>query len=428
MLHYLKRTKTSIDDGCTSVIDDLRHQREVINKRFDVLEKRIIEEVKKFQAEDSFKISNDITELDDLQYEIKNLKAQIDSDCHKNESQTLIDLIECQNYMAKCDKRMRELSVTALPVGYQLIVLKTFDEFLDNVKDPSAFKVEKTIASHPSRGIIPNSLSTQTKYFYSNKVQTRNVMDEHDITICNLYSSCKLPGGNVLLTDKNNCTLIRLNNALKLKDKCSLDESPSAVACVSENEAVITASRNKIMFVAINKQLMSVNRTLTLNHTCNAVAYNRGMLYVSDGPSTINVYSKSSGNILSSIVANYIGLQMFAEIRHIAISPDGTRIYVADSKKGLVILDSDGRHITTVQDDLLDEAFGVCVGNSGNVYVSGLKSLNVVQIEPDNLTISEVVKMDGKQYPQSICIDETKRQLIVTLCSSNTFKLFLLKQ
>ena len=100
---------------------------------------------------------------------------------------------------------------------------------------------------------------------------------------------------------------------LNLKINASLEESPSAVACVSENEAVITASRNKIMFVAINKQLMSVNRTLTLNHTCNAVAYNRGMLYVSDGPSTINVYS--SGNILSSIVANYIGLQMFAEIR-----------------------------------------------------------------------------------------------------------------
>ena len=47
---------------------------------------------------------------------------------------------------------------------------------------------------------------------------------------------------------------------------------------------------------------------------------------------------------------------------------------------------------------------------------------SVVQIEPTDLTVNEVVRMKEEEYPQSICIDETEKLLIVTLCSSNSFK------
>lgn len=65
--------------------------------------------------------------------------------------------------------------------------------------------------------------------------------------------------------------------------------------------------------------------------------------------------------------------------------------------------------------DVLDRPQGITVDNSGNVFVVGEQSCNVVCIAPDGKQYKQILtKKDGLVRPSAIFFEKVRMQLLVT--------------
>jgi hypothetical protein len=103
------------------------------------------------------------------------------------------------------------------------------------------------------------------------------------------------------------------------------------------------------------------------------------------------------------------------DIPSLAVSKEGTRIYVADKDNGLTVLDNHGQIISAFNDKQLDWASSCYLTEAGSVLVSGYFSKNILQFTCDGELIGEVIKVDGeKGLIKSFCYN----QLMAKLCVS----------
>ncbi|XP_053397527.1 uncharacterized protein LOC123553460 [Mercenaria mercenaria] len=263
-------------------------------------------------------------------------------------------------------------------------------------------------------GLMPNA--DITKLYTVEHYKGMNVKLQQDYTSCNIFDSCWIEDGLLLLVDANNKKLKRANiTSMTVDGYCSFDKNPYGVCCTSKQEAVVTfyTRTNFIQFVSIGYQL-TPSRKVEMNHNCFGIAYQDDKLYITDNAKTIYIHD-TAGNELQAISQDSSGNSMFGNTRHIALNDSMQGIFVADWDSAVTILGEKYQPVASFSDSELSKASGVCVDDRGNIFVCGYRSYNVLQIGYDGKKRGVVVdKSHGLQYPRSVCFDPVQCRLIVT--------------
>lgn len=239
---------------------------------------------------------------------------------------------------------------------------------------------------------------------------------------CNIVGSCiTLDGLYLLVCDANNNNVKRLETRhLRLKDYCKLPNSASGICCLNKEEAAVIVYEKGIHILSLVDK-MRITRVIDILHRSAGLAYSSGNLYATTYSTEICIYDLS-GQLIKTVATDDSGNKLFVSTRKVVADDHEGRIYVADAKKGLVILDMNGDHVSTVRHPALKFSSGVCTDANLSAFICGTDSKNVLQYEKENGKFFELVKpSDDVGSPQTICFAERDgiKCIIVTSHFSN---------
>jgi hypothetical protein len=235
-----------------------------------------------------------------------------------------------------------------------------------------------------------------------------------EVSNCSIRYSCITPDGSLLLADNGNKQLKRLDLWTETINDCiNLQTSPCAVCLISKMESAVALADNTIQFVSLENKLSATHK-LKMNHPCHGLAHKDGKLFISDNAKTLYIHDMN-GHELKRISTNTSGKKLFQQAAHIKISAEGDQLFVADGDKGIVILDIEGNHLSTLRYSSLAGTWGVCT-DGGNLFVCGQYSNNIVQIGQDFKVLGQLVKVNR---PYSVSFDPRNTRLFVTSLSNN---------
>lgn len=92
-----------------------------------------------------------------------------------------------------------------------------------------------------------------------------------------------------------------------------------------------------------------------------------------------------------------------------------------------------GQEAWKLEDDSLDDPNGIANDPSGNVFVIGRTSKNMIPIQHDGKTYKRFLNVDDFSYPQAVCYNADKKHSLVNglnlviivhfikYCTSNNF-------
>ncbi|XP_053401720.1 uncharacterized protein LOC123540149 isoform X2 [Mercenaria mercenaria] len=354
----------------------------------------------------------------DLQNEIKEAEQHIDvleqstaklQMCHGNKAQEFV-----------CFKTAQRNILTAKSsTSKQQSEVKIF--FSADMKIKNYLKQLKTL------GEVSTSEATYKPRTTAYTVKQQRNIDirlKEDRNACTIWGSCFTEDGSLLLADWYNNKLKRLDVSTDtITDHLDLEADPRAVCLTSKQEAAVSLHNKTIQFVSLGYK-MTTTRKLKMDHYCFGLAFNDGKLFISDQNQTVYIHDVS-GTMLHKITTDKSGNPIFTFTRHISVSTNRDRVYVADNNKGLITLDIQGNYLSTFTDPDLVYPHGVCTDMRGNILVCGFESSNIVQISEDSKTKLGIIKTD--QYPLSVCFDPHQNKLVVTHLNSNTVKVYELK-
>ncbi|XP_053390775.1 uncharacterized protein LOC128553627 [Mercenaria mercenaria] len=326
-----------------------------------------------------------------------------------NRAQQFVSLKSAQNIIAQNEEMSRSLRLTN-DANISFAPDSTIRNFLLNCK---------------TLGSVNHHVATQMqqrKALYAIKARREfNIKMQNDASSCWVNGSCLTEDGALLMADYKNNTLKRANNVTNpVLDHCKLPDHPLSVCCVSKHEAAVTLNKNTVQFVSLADQ-MTPTRQIKLTHDCFGIAYKGDKLYITDNINSLYIHDMT-GNLLKKVLQNIPGS------RHIAFSDTGNETFVICLGIGLITIDVNAKHTNTYTASDISDSTGICSDGSGNLFVCGFNSSNVVQIGQDLNKIGEIVKRsNGLKNPQSLCYDHRTSTLIVTQShqsNSDIVKLF----
>lgn len=239
------------------------------------------------------------------------------------------------------------------------------------------------------------------------RIEECNVKVKEDDRMCNITGCCCLPDGGVILTDYTNKRLKRINK--KQVSFIDLKDHPTDVCYLGKTEnKVVVCGGQTIYFVNIMKGNMKLCRSVTLDHVCSGITADNDNLYILDDTSVLR-YTISGEK--TDLVYNSPNSKFY----HVAVSGNGSKLYVTDENTGLTTIDRSGKLLGIIMDNDLRGAQGVCVGNDGNVLVCGFESDTVIKIDGNGKQrIGTVIQDNGDlSDPKSLCVDNQNSKLYV---------------
>lgn len=261
----------------------------------------------------------------------------------------------------------------------------------------------KVIVRPPKNGPDKGAETVSTSGDFNGNTREYNVKLHEDTRICDVTGCCVLTDDNLLLTDYTNKRLKKINVKSGKVSHIDLPNNPTDVCYISDedNTAVVCGMRT-LYFVHVKGQ-MRLLRDVSLDHECNGIAYGNNQLFIVDN-TTLFLYT-TKGNKKQSLYTDTTETSKFC---HLAVSWDGTKVYVTDERAGILVCDSNGKLISKITDPDLREPQGICLDASGNVFVSGFESDTVIKVNSTGTKKIETVIRDTGEIsdPKCLCIDK----------------------
>lgn len=237
---------------------------------------------------------------------------------------------------------------------------------------------------------------------------------------CNITGAALMPDGRVLLADRSNKRLVRLDTVSNgVKDYVNFQTEPWSVCSIHASEAAVSfpEEQNNVKFIRIDKK-MRISRSLKLRHTCRALAYDGEELLVTDQGIFVSIYTLD-GTLLRKFSKNGHFDSRLTDFHSIAVKDN--LIVVADWNEGLLAFDKNGQIVWKYDDRDLKRAGGLCFDKNGNVIACGSQSINLIQINGNGKKIGEIANSsNGLVYPTTVCFDEQRALIIVAQQEANT--------
>jgi len=188
-----------------------------------------------------------------------------------------------------------------------------------------------------------------------------------------------------------------------------------------------------LQFVTTDKKL-KLTRSFKIGVSCYGVACQNGEIFVAciggqyENKPQLRVYNMS-GRMLRVFDRSQDGNVIFSAPRNIAVSPDGTMLHVTDREFGVITLGLFGQVISEYKSAELDSPRGITVDPSGNVFVCGQNSHNVMQLTASCGKIGMLIKDKMRLHrPQALCYVERgpRAFLLITFLKSKFVKVYAL--
>ncbi|XP_045181331.2 uncharacterized protein LOC123540614 [Mercenaria mercenaria] len=367
-LQNLQKEKQNVLKRKSESIENIRKFRREINKRLDEMERESVAEI-----EDRYKLV--IQQIEDTLKAFQENKKDVTSardtlaSAGSNVSQEFVSIKKGLAAASKADKSLKERKVGNQDKEIIFTPDQNISRMLEELK--SLGQVTLKYNSKPkirsAEQVKQKDTLFQTKGMkkYSVKIPS----DTHD---CDIFSSCFLSDGTVILGDFNNKMLKRLDSYnYSVRDHYVLPGKPWQVCPINNQEvAVCLLQMEEILFVTIGNK-MSKKSTMKFNFNCYGLAYAGDILYIPDRDTTVYMYSLSGQKLKQCSVDQSIQNTTQSLAQSLAVSKDGSRIYAAVAGIGLIVLDNTGKVIKTFNNPELREAYDCYVTDRGSVLVCG---------------------------------------------------------
>ncbi|XP_045184494.2 E3 ubiquitin-protein ligase TRIM71-like [Mercenaria mercenaria] len=255
-----------------------------------------------------------------------------------------------------------------------------------------------------------------------------DVNEKSDSEECHITDICQLPDGTILIVDYNNDKLKRLDQSYKLLDSLRLPGSPYSICNVGSDEvAVSLCDAKKVQYISVKKKL-TLTRSFSTGNYCRGMVYVDDKLYVCCGDSRdsasycIEVYN-NAGQLHHSI-SGLSSLPLY-----ITVTDDGQHLLVTSyPSDNITMMDLTGNVVNTFSNRDLKQPSGICTDGKGQVFICGISSNTVVQLEPKQQKIDVILGMkDGIDNPCAIYYDRKQSSVLVSCFKSNQLLVFSLK-
>jgi hypothetical protein len=241
-------------------------------------------------------------------------------------------------------------------------------------------------------------------------VRDINVQSDTDKKNCYISSMTPISINGLVISDYSNKCIKYFNikeNLHVLTDVLTLPNSPFGISGLSNDKiAVALPSRHKIKIISVNGRRLIVDRKIKTNGKCLDVKMMNTRLYVSYFLPVKFQILKQTGTLIKTIKPDKEVLKLCTYPRHIAVTPDESKIYVSDRETNAVIsLDMSGKMLALYQNDL-HMPYGIIIFPSGSVYICNRKQHNVFKMNSD-LSEPKVIigRGDGLEHPKAICLN-----------------------
>lgn len=424
--------------------ENIKKLRQEINERLDQLEQNSLADV-----DDTYKPLFD--KIDEEMSLIQTIRDSITSTCDEiesagnNESQMFVSMTEASKVISKAEQCIEEsrLQFQGVDIDFakdhKLMTLlnemnslgdmlqndrtgkcEQTDSRIDNPKEtdlvltkPNAsLNVEEMEGNGDQTMLNGKVLQRDASALYQCKeMQKYNVGIQSDILTCYIYSVCVLEDGTIILADYYNCKIKHVGSSTySVVDYCDLPACPWQLCLVSNQVVAVSCVEAGVQLISLGRKMMK-SKQLKTDHYCYGIACADGNLYISDSRTSVYVYSLS-GRKLKQFSGDQSGQELFSDISSLATSNDGSKIYVTDANKGLMVLDNNGNVLANYNGSLLEGTRYVCVTDNGCVLVCGDISNNVVQFKANGELVGEVLKIANDGDCCSICYDPRNSKLI----------------
>ncbi|XP_053402250.1 uncharacterized protein LOC128557829 [Mercenaria mercenaria] len=388
----------------------------------------------KQRATDSIKIYSKELEAELKRLETESLK-EVDVQYKSMEIDLLNEIKEAEKHIDNLEQSGAKLQKSNGNKAQEFVCVKTAQRNILTVKRSTSkkqtevkiffstdMKIKNYLKQLKALGQVATCKPRSTAYKVKQQ-RNINITLKKDKNTCRILGSCYIEDGSLLLADWNNNKLKRLDVSTdNIIDHLHL-KAPIAVCLTRKKEAAVSLCNNSIQFVSLGDK-MTTTRKLKMDHLCSCLAFNDGILYISDEDKTVYIHD-INGVMLHKMTNDKSGKSIFSDTRRISVSTNRDCVYVADFNKGLITLDTQGNYLSTFTDPDLVCPRGVCTDKRGNILVCGWGSSNIVQISEDSKTTLGIIKT--KKHPLSISFDPRRNTLAVTNDTINIVNVYELE-
>lgn len=239
-------------------------------------------------------------------------------------------------------------------------------------------------------------------------------------------TSAALDENQFVITDYTNSEVKLLDKKYNVTKWCAMQGGPWGVCKTGNREVAISLYSSKKVQIIIFGNTITMAKLFNVHAGCRGVCYNRGELYVTCDNGQIKVYTMS-GTLLRTIESDRKGQELFRNLFLMSISSSGSRMYIADRKTGINVVDAQSNIVSQVTDPRLQFATGVSMEHGGQLIACGYNSHNVLLLDNQGNSVEEILSQsDGIMRPNSVAFVQNPRRIVVTCSMTNTIKIFKL--
>ncbi|XP_053381926.1 uncharacterized protein LOC128549344 [Mercenaria mercenaria] len=257
---------------------------------------------------------------------------------------------------------------------------------------------------------IQKVLSVKSKKVYPVEFKPEN----HN---CYILKFCLLPNGKILLADRNNRRLKKLDKSYKLISLCDLPAATLDVCYVGNQTAAACLGDAGIQLVDISGE-MKLKELVKLDHPCLGIDFHRNNLYVT---SRDTVFSYTKDVSQQRVLYHKQEVLPDEALGHITASKDGKLLYLSDVNGGLVTIDSNGSHLNTLKNDVLQGASSVCLASEDTILVTdeNTNSVHQVDYKGEKVLGTVLTREPDEQKPWSVYYERHLARMLVGHLNQN---------
>jgi hypothetical protein len=405
-----KQDKQRLLKRKAELLTDIRNFRKEINDQLDKLEKNSVDEIEdKVKCLES-KIEEGLKQLQAHKDKITSANKKL-AFFNQNQADVFVNMKMAEDAAHLANQCMEDTKMKSTVADMEFQPDRTI---LTQLEKSSTLGL---LTENPTK-IASSLFQIRRELSYCVKVKS----DNKD---CDITCACYLKDGQIFLADKNNMKLKQIHDYdYTVTDHCDLPGEPWQVCSINTAGVALTLPlQNEVHFISAGRKMKATYKIKT-DFECYGLAYTSNNLYISDGNTSVYMYSLS-GRKLKQFSKTQSGQKLFSDISSLAVRQDATRIYVADFYNGVIVLDNNFQVITTYNGRQLMGASCCYISEAGSVLVSGGNSKNVVQFTSDGELIGDVIKANKRRSGiKSVCCNQQMSKMFVCRSHENNIEVY----
>ncbi|VDI58903.1 Hypothetical predicted protein [Mytilus galloprovincialis] len=211
-----------------------------------------------------------------------------------------------------------------------------------------------------------------------------------------------LPNGHLLFANAEGRNLLEYSRKGNFIGSIQVSASPYDITFLNSNRIAITYGYNGF-FEILNYHNGRVEKKIDTGQRCMGLSQSNGKIYIRLAIDQVAVFD-FKGNKLCSVAAT----------GDLNISTHNNNIYCSSySMNNICCYDKKGQEVWNFHDDSLLFPHGLANDRSGNVFVVGCNSGNLILIQHDGKSYKNLLNFETNCTPRVVCYDKDKNTLLV---------------